>query len=78
MNEEIIKDSGIILDSVTCVYAQPPDCTEDQDGDFQKITISTRDNGIDNFINIKTDNWSISDAEEFAELLKHFTSIYEK
>ena len=50
----------VLLAEITCKYYQNPDCTEDSEADPQEITISSRDNGVAKFINIKTDNWSIN------------------
>jgi len=66
------KDDQIMLTEATFTYYQNPDCTEDQDGDGQEITISTRNNGVENFLNIKTDNWSISDEKDLIDLIKDF------
>ena len=66
------KDDQIMLMEATFTYYQNPDCTEDQDGDGQEIIISTRNNGIENFLNIKTDNWSISDEKDLIDLIKDF------
>jgi hypothetical protein len=63
MSEIIVKglpsDEEILLEEATITYVQNPDCTEDRDGDWQSITISTRDNGVDKFLHIKTDGWSL-------------------
>lgn len=66
------KDDQIVLSEATFTYYQNPDCTEDRDGDGQEITISTRNNGIANFLNIKTDNWSISDENDLVSLINDF------
>ena len=50
----------ILLAEITIKYWQNPDCTEGEDADPQEITISSRDNGVAKFINIKTDSWSIN------------------
>ena len=54
------SDGEILLEEATITYVQNPDCTEDRDGDWQSITISTRDNGVDKFLHIKTDGWSLA------------------
>ena len=53
-------------------YIQNPDCTEDEDAEFQKLTISTRSNGIDKFLNIKADNWSIDNTEGLVKIIEDF------
>ena len=54
------KEEQVFLDEITCTYIQEPDCTEDRDGEFQSITLSSRDGGGGKFIHIKTDGWSIN------------------
>lgn len=63
------EDNQIMLDEITCKYIQNPDCTEDRDGEFQEIILSSRDGGGGKFININTKNWSISGDDEFEELI---------
>ena len=63
------EDNQIMLDEITCKYIQNPDCTEDRDGEFQEIILSSRDGGGGKFININTKNWSISGDGEFEELI---------
>ena len=77
MNIEIIteglpNDNQVLLYETTMTYVQNPDCTEDRDGDWQKLTISTRDNGVDKFLNIKTDNWSLDNAESLCDIIKDY------
>lgn len=67
------EDDQVMLDSAILKYFQGPDCTEDED-EYQEITISTRDNGAGNFINIKTEGWSISEPEDLLTLLNDFKS----
>ena len=63
------EDNQIMLDEIICKYVQNPDCTEDRDGEFQEIILSSRDGGGGKFININTKNWSISGDGEFEELI---------
>ena len=77
MNIEIIteglpNDDQVLLLESTMTYAQNPDCTEDRDSDWQKLTISTRNNGVDKFLNIKTDNWSLDNAESLCDIIKDY------
>lgn len=64
------EDGHIGIDDVSITYLQNGDCTED--GNVQSITISTRNNGVGRFINIKTENWSFDDIKELEELIKDF------
>lgn len=75
ITEEFPEDNQILLDEITCKYIQNPDCTEDRDGDFQELILSSRDGGGGKFININTNNWSISGEDgfdEFITVLKDF------
>lgn len=65
------EDEHIGVDDVSVTYLQNSDCTE-EDGNVQSITISTRNNGVGRFINIKTENWSFDDINELEELIKDF------
>lgn len=63
------EDNEICVDDVVVRYMQGPDCTEDQEGEPQIITLSTRNNGCARFINIKTDNWSIDPFSDDLEVI---------
>lgn len=65
------EDGHIGIDDVSITYLQNSDCTE-EDENVQSITISTRNNGIGRFVNIKTENWSFDDINELEELIKDF------
>lgn len=65
-------DDKVYLDEVTITYIQNPDCTENNDAEYQRLTISTRDNGIDKFLNIKTNNWSIGNTSNLVEVIEDF------
>ena len=67
------EDDQVGIGEVTIEYFQNPDCTEDADTiGAQTLTISTRDNGVARFINIKTDNWSIDGATSLVDIIKDF------
>ena len=63
--------NDIYVDDVSVTYCQSSDCTEDEE-DVQTITISSRNNGMGRFINLKTENWSIDGIEELEKILKDF------
>lgn len=63
--------NDVYVDDVSVTYCQSSDCTED-DEDVQTITISSRNNGMGRFINLKTENWSIDGIEELEKILKDF------
>lgn len=65
------KDNEVLLSDTSITYMQDGDCTEKSD-DVQTITISTRDNGCGNFLNIKTESWSIDNFKEIETVLKDF------
>ena len=60
------------VDDVSIQYVQSNDCTEEEG--TQTITISTRNNGVKRFINIKTgeEGFSIDNPEELVEIINHF------
>ena len=68
----IPDDNQVMLDEAIITYVQNPDCTEDRDGDWQKLTISIRDNGVANFLNIKSNNWSFDSVESLCDILKDY------
>lgn len=65
------KDDEVYFDEVTMKYYQNGDCTEDKDN-CQILEISCRNNGVERFINVKTENWSIDDPMELVEIIKDF------
>lgn len=67
------EDELVGVDDVSITYLQNSDCSgEDGKEDVQSITMSTRNNGMARFINIKTDSWSISNVDELAKLIEDF------
>ena len=56
---------------VYVTYYQPRDCTEN-DVEDQSITLTTRNNGMGRFVNIKTDNWSIDGVKDLERLIEDF------
>lgn len=68
-------DGEIIVDKVTVSYMQKNDSSgEDIDGTdgAQEITLTARSNGLARFVNIKTDSWSIENADEFKLIVEDF------
>lgn len=63
------EDNQVLLDEITCKYVQNPDCTEDREGEFQELILSSRDGGGGKFININANNWSISGEDNFSDLI---------
>ena len=75
--EEIItkglpNDDQVLLDEVTMTYVQNPDCTEDREGDWQRITLSIRDNGVAKFLNMNANNWSFDNTNDIVQIIEDF------
>ena len=66
------NDDEVLVNQVTIKYVQNPDCTEDRDRDWQELIVSTRDNGVAKFLNIKTENWSIDNADSLKDVIEDF------
>lgn len=66
------KDDQVLVDAVSITYYQLPDCTENDESEPQLLTISTRNNGCENFINIKATNWSINEPEDLLKIIEDF------
>lgn len=60
------------VDDVSIQYVQSSDCTEEEG--TQTITVSTRNNGVKRFVNIKTgeEGFSIDNPNELVEIINHF------
>jgi hypothetical protein len=67
----------IFLDEVSMKYIQAPDCTENKDNDDQELIITTRDGGGGKFLNLKTNNWSISGLEDLKLVIEDFNKRIE-
>ena len=66
-------DETIVVDDVTVMYSQQPDCTQDvEEDDWQELTISTRNNGVARFFCLSTKEWSINDIEDLQIILEDF------
>lgn len=72
-DERAYKDNVVAFDDASLTYVQNRDCTESEDeDDVQTLTITTRNNGVARFLNIKTENWSIEDADELVNIINDF------
>ena len=65
------EDDKVAVDDVIVTYCQTNDCTESRN-EVQTLTLSTRNNGVGRFVNIKTENWSINEIEDLVKLIKDF------
>lgn len=67
------EDNKIGIDNVSITYLQNSDCSGDDEPEtVQQITLSTRNNGISRFVNIKTDSWSIDDSYSITDIIEDF------
>lgn len=66
------NDDQVLLDEVTMTYVQNPDCTEDREGDWQRITLSIRDNGVAKFLNMNANNWSFDNTNDVVQIIEDF------
>lgn len=66
------NDDQVLLDEVTMTYVQNPDCTEDREGDWQRITLSIRDNGVAKFLNMNANNWSFDNTNDIVQIIEDF------
>ena len=66
-------DEEIFIDDVSITYGQVSDNSgKDGEETVQEITISTRNNGIARYMNIKTDSWSFVDINELKKIIDDF------
>ena len=66
------RDNEICIDDTSINYVQTNDCTEEEGA--QTITISSRNNGVRRFVNIKTgpEGWSINDVDDLIQIINDF------
>jgi len=70
-NTKIPKE--ISVHDISFVLAQDPDCCESSNNDCQELEITVRNNGVGNFVTIKTERWAFDgDGTEdwFLDLIK--------
>lgn len=67
------EDNEIYIDDVSITYGQVSDNSgKDGEETVQEITISTRNNGVARYMNIKTDSWSFVDINELKKIIDDF------
>ena len=67
------EDNEIYIDDVSITYGQVSDNSgEDSEETVQEITISTRNNGVARYMNIKTDSWSFVDINDLKKIIDDF------
>ena len=71
-NEFDWDGEDILLEEASIKYIQSPDCTESRDDDPHELIITTRDGGGGKFLNLKTDNWSISGIKDLELVIDDF------
>lgn len=73
-------DETVVIDEVSIEYLQNADCSgDDGNEDMQALKITARNNGVERFLNIKTDSWSVDSADELKAIIedfKHRSGIY--
>ena len=74
------NDETVVIDEVSIEYLQNTDCSgNDGNEEVQALKITARNNGVERFLNIKTDSWSIDSADELKDIIedfKHRSGIY--
>ena len=74
------NDETVVINEVSIEYLQNADCSgDDGNEDVQVLKITARNNGVERFLNIKTDSWSIDGVDELKAIIedfKHRSGIY--
>lgn len=74
------NDETVVINEVSIEYLQNTDCSgDDGNEDVQALKITARNNGVERFLNIKTDSWSVDSADELKAIIedfKHRSGIY--
>lgn len=72
-NDDRYEDNNVFIDAVSITYGQSSDSSgNDGDEEVQEITLTTRNNGVARFINIKTESWSIENLDELKQIIDDF------
>ena len=67
------NDETVVIDEVSIEYLQNTDCSgNDGNEEVQALKITARNNGVERFLNIKTDSWSIDSADELKAIIEDF------
>ena len=73
-------DETVVINEVSIEYLQNTDCSgNDGNEDVQALKITARNNGVERFLNIQTDSWSIDGVDELQTIIedfKHRSGIY--
>ena len=74
------NDETVVINEVSIEYLQNTDCSgNDGNEEVQALKITARNNGVERFLNIKTDSWSVDSADELKAIIedfKHRSGIY--
>ena len=74
------EEGTVVIDDISIKYLQNTDCSgDDGNEDVQALKITARNSGVERFLNIKTDSWSIDSADELKAIIedfKHRSGIY--
>lgn len=76
------EDGTVVIDEISIKYLQNSDSSGD-DGveEVQELTVTARNNGVERFINIKTNSWSIDSVDDLKTIIEDFehrSGIYTK
>lgn len=67
------EDGTVVIDEVSIEYLQNTDCSgNDGNEEVQALKITARNNGVERFLNIKTDSWSIDGVDELKAIIEDF------
>ena len=67
------NDETVVINEVSIEYLQNTDCSgNDGNEDVQALKITARNNGVERFLNIKTDSWSVDSADELKAIIEDF------
>ena len=67
------NDETVVINEVSIEYLQNTDCSgNDGNEDVQALKITARNNGVERFLNIKTDSWSIDGVDELKTIIEDF------
>ena len=67
------EEGTVVIDDISIKYLQNSDSSgDDGNEEVQELTLTARNNGVERFLNIKTDSWSIDSADELKAIIEDF------
>ena len=70
--EKADLDKDIYIDEVKITYCQVSDNSGEDKDEVQTMTLSARNNGVQRYVNIKTESWSIDTPDELVSIVRDF------